>query len=153
MSLNRELELGDPREPVRNKVQTIIQSTVKIYAYSRLFQLLLENGLQSKVAKTRQGTLDELDNLLRKFGMAACEPAKAMPKIASMIGDKDAAVRKSALSVLRSGVTFTMFCSVLNRRYTVRHTFRLARRFGRWSVPSPLRTRPSWRNGSVGYLD
>ena len=89
-------------------MQAIIQSTVKVYAYSRLFQLLLENGLQSKVAKTRQGTLDELDNLLRKFGMAACEPTKALPKIASMIGDKDAAVRKSALSVLRSAFTFTI---------------------------------------------
>ena len=103
---SRHIKLGDPREPVRNKVQAIIQSTVKVYAYSRLFQLLLENGLQSKVAKTRQGTLDELDNLLRKFGMAACEPTKALPKIASMIGDKDAAVRKSALSVLRSVFTF-----------------------------------------------
>ena len=99
---SRHIKLGDSREPVRNKVQTIIQSTVKVYAYSRLFQLLLENGLHSKVAKTRQGTLDELDNLLRKFGMAACEPTKALPKIASMIGDKDATVRKSALSVLRS---------------------------------------------------
>ena len=104
---SRYIKLGDPREPVRNKVQTIIQSTVKVYAYSRLFQLLLEHGLQSKVAKTRQGTLDELDNLLRKFGMAACEPTKALPKIASMIGDKDATVRKSALSVLRSAFTFT----------------------------------------------
>jgi cytoskeleton-associated protein 5 len=73
-----------------------------------LFQLLLENGLQSKVAKTRQGTLDELDNLLRKFGMAACDPAKALPKIASMIGDKDATVRKSALSALRSAFTLTI---------------------------------------------
>lgn len=94
-------------------MQTIIQSTVKVYAYSRLFQLLLDNGLQSKVAKTRQGTLDELDNLLRKFGMAACEPTKAMPKIASMIGDKDATVRRSALSVLRSVSTFELHFSML----------------------------------------
>ena len=96
-------------------MQTIIQSTIKVYAYSRLFQLLLENGLQSKVAKTRQGTLDELDNLLRKFGMAACEPTKALPKIASTIGDKDAAVRKSALSVLRSVPTFVKHYLMLNR--------------------------------------
>ena len=100
------VQLGDPREPVRNKVQTIIRSSVKVYAYSRLFQLL-ENGLQSKIAKTRQGTLDELENLLRKFGMATCEPTKALPKIASAIGDKDPAVRKSALSVLRS--VFALF--------------------------------------------
>jgi len=112
---SRSTKLGDPREPVRNKVQAIIQSTVKVYAYSRLFQLLLENGLQSKVAKTRQGTLDELDNLLRKFGMAACEPTKTLPKIASMIGDKDAAVRKSALSVLRSVLTIAIHRPLLTR--------------------------------------
>ena len=109
------MKLGDPREPVRNKVQMIVQSTVKVYAYSRLFQLLLENGLRSKVAKTRQGTLDELDNLLRKFGMAACEPTKALPKIASMIGDKDAAVRKSALSALRSALAFAIYCTLLTK--------------------------------------
>lgn len=111
----RHVKLGDPREPVRNKVQTIVQSTVKVYAYSRLFQLLLENGLRSKVAKTRQGTLDELDNLLRKFGMAACEPTKALPKIAFMIGDKDAAVRKSALSVLRLVSAFAIHSPLLTR--------------------------------------
>jgi len=149
----RSTKLGDPREPVRNKVQTIIQSTVKVYAYSRLFQLLLENGLQSKVAKTRQGTLDELDNLLRKFGMAACEPTKTLPKIASMIGDKDAAVRKSALSVLRSVLTFTIYSTLLTRHYTAKHTFMLVRRYGHWLVPSLQRTRLSWRNDCVGSLD
>ena len=146
------IKLGDPREPVRNKVQAIIQSTVKVYAYSRLFQLLLENGLQSKVAKTRQGTLDELDNLLRKFGMAACEPTKALPKISSMIGDKDAAVRKSALSVLRSAFTPTTHDSLLTTWCTARHMFTSARRYGRWLVPFLRRTRPSWRNDSVEYL-
>jgi cytoskeleton-associated protein 5 len=59
--------------------------------------------------------LDELDNLLRKFGMAACEPTKALPKIASTIGDKDAAVRKSALSVLRSIFTFTIHYPLLTK--------------------------------------
>jgi cytoskeleton-associated protein 5 len=82
-------------------MQGIVQSTTKVYAYSRLFHLLLEHGLQSKVAKTRQGTLEELANLLRKFGIAACEPNKALPKIAAMIADKDAQVRKSALSAIR----------------------------------------------------
>ena len=141
--LNYHTKLGDPREPVRNKVQMIIQSTVKVYAYSRLFQLLLENGLQSKIAKTRQGTLDELDNLLRKFGMAACEPTKALPKIASTIGDKDATVRKSALSVLRSVFAFTVFSPLLTRSYPVRHTFMWVKRYGHWSGPFLRRTRPS----------
>jgi len=82
-------------------VQQIIQALPKVYAYSRLFQLLLEHGLKSKVAKTRQGALDEMTGLLKRSGMGACDPNKAFPLIASMIADKDAQVRKSALTTLR----------------------------------------------------
>ncbi|KAL1947742.1 hypothetical protein VTO73DRAFT_13466 [Trametes versicolor] len=93
-------KLGDAREPVRARVSHIIQTLPKVYAYSRVFQLLLEHSRTSKVAKTRQGTLDEQASLLKRFGIGACEPAKAFPVIASMISDKDPTVRKSALLVL-----------------------------------------------------
>lgn len=95
------LQLGEPREPVRVRVQQIIQELPKVYAYSRVFQILLEHGLKSKVAKTRQGALDEMGGILKKSGMGACEPSKAFPIIAAMISDKDASVRKSALGTLR----------------------------------------------------
>ncbi|THU90725.1 ARM repeat-containing protein [Dendrothele bispora CBS 962.96] len=98
-------KLGDAREQVRTRVQQIIQTLPKVYAYSRLFQLLLDHGLRSKVAKTRQGALDELSGLLKKSGISACEPSKAFPVIAGMISDKDPQVRKSALSVLSEGYT------------------------------------------------
>ena len=60
----------------------------------------MEYGLRSKVAKTRQGTLDEMAGILKRTGIGACEPSKAFPVVASLISDKDAAVRKSALSTL-----------------------------------------------------
>lgn len=82
-------------------MQQIIQTLPKVYAFSRVFSLLLEHGLKSKVAKTRQGTLDELAGILKRFGAGACEPAKAFPVIASAISDKDPNVRKSALAALR----------------------------------------------------
>jgi cytoskeleton-associated protein 5 len=72
-----------------------------VYPYSRIFQLLLEYGLKSKVAKTRQGSLDELASILKKSGLGACEPAKAFPLVAAMIADKDSQVRRSALVALR----------------------------------------------------
>ena len=78
-----------------------MQTLPKVYAYSRVFQLLLDYGLKSKVAKTRQGALDEMGSLLKRYGMGACEPAKAFPVIASMLADKDSSVRKSALGALR----------------------------------------------------
>ncbi|KAJ3923657.1 microtubule associated protein [Lentinula edodes] len=98
-------KLGDAREQVRVRVQNTIQSLPKVYAYSHVFQLLLEHGLKSKVAKTRQGTLDELATLLKKSGISACDPSKAFPLISSMISDKDSSVRKSALTVLSEGYT------------------------------------------------
>lgn len=99
-------KLGDAREPVRIRVQKIIQSLSKIYAYSRIFDLLLEHGLRSKVAKTRQGALDEIANLLKRNGLGAChQPGKAFPVIGSTIADKDSAVRKSALTVLSEAYT------------------------------------------------
>ena len=63
--------------------------------------MLLDYGLKAKVAKTRQGTLDELSAILKKSGMGACEPLKAFPFIATMLSDKDPHVRKSALGTLR----------------------------------------------------
>ena len=72
-----------------------------MYAYSRVFQLLLDHGLKAKVAKTRQGTLDEMSAILKKSGMGACEPSKSFPMIASLLSDKDAQVRKSTLGTLR----------------------------------------------------
>lgn len=95
-------QLGDAREVVRIRIQHIIQDLPKVYAYSRIFQLLLDHGLKSKVAKTRQGTLDELGGLLKRSGMGACDPGKAFPVIATMISDKDSLVRKAALNTLRS---------------------------------------------------
>lgn len=93
-------QLGDAREIVRHRVQHIIQTLPKAFSSSRLFTLLLEQGLRSKVNKTRQGTLDEMASMIKKKGMAVCDPLKAFPVIASMVDDKDPATRKSALSVI-----------------------------------------------------
>ncbi|KAF9052604.1 microtubule associated protein [Panaeolus papilionaceus] len=98
-------KLGDPREQVRTRVQQIIRTLPTVYAYSRLFQLLLEHGLKAKVAKTRQYALDELSVILKKSGMGACEPSKAFPAIAATLSDKDPSVRKAALGALSEAYT------------------------------------------------
>ncbi|KAF8709603.1 Microtubule associated protein, partial [Rhizoctonia solani] len=96
-------KLGDAREAVRIRVQGIIQNLQLVFPTSRLFSILLEHGTRSKVAKTRQGTLDELASILKKSGIRACDPAKAFPAIASLISDKDPYVRKSTLTVIAEG--------------------------------------------------
>ena len=79
----------------------MLQLLARVYAYSRIFSLILEHGLRSKNAKTRQGALDELTGVLKRSGLGACDPPKAFPQIAALISDKDAQVRKSALGALR----------------------------------------------------
>ena len=94
------LQLGDARELIRNRVQTVMQTLPKVFSSSRLFSLLLEHGLRSKVAKTRQGALDEMANIIKKKGVVVCDPSKALPLIAAAVNDKDPSVRKSALTVI-----------------------------------------------------
>ncbi|KAG9019496.1 Microtubule-associated protein, microtubule dynamics during spindle orientation [Tulasnella sp. 427] len=96
-------KLGDSREPVRVRVQAVVQSLAKVYPSSRLYHLLLEYGLKSKVAKTRQGALEEMAAILKRVGLSPCEPGKTFPVVGSMIGDKDPSVRKAALTVLSEG--------------------------------------------------
>ena len=79
-----------------------MQSLPKVYACSRVFDLLLEHGLKLKVAKTRQSALDEVENPLKRNGMGACNQcSKVFPTIGSMMADKDSGVRKSTLFMLR----------------------------------------------------
>lgn len=93
-------QLGDAREIVRHRVQSIIQSLPRTFSSSRLFSFMLEYGLRSKVSKTRQGALDEMAFMIKKKGMAVCDAPRAFPVIASMVGDKDPSTRKAALSVI-----------------------------------------------------
>jgi cytoskeleton-associated protein 5 len=117
------------------RVQQIFQTLPKVYAYSRVFQLVLDHGSKSKVAKTRQLSLEELGGILKRSGMGACHPAKDCPLIASMISDKDPGVRKSALSTLRFVFDFDFLSLPFHTSLLVKSTCLKARRFGLTSAP------------------
>jgi hypothetical protein len=123
------------------RVQQIFQTLTKVYAYSRVFQLVLDHGSKAKVAKTRQLSLDELGGILKRSGMGACHPAKDCPVIASMISDKDPGVRKSALTTLR----FVSFNSdiylLIHAGCSVKSTCLRGRKFGLLLGLLPLRTK------------
>jgi cytoskeleton-associated protein 5 len=140
-------QFGDAREPIRVRVQQIFQTLPKVYAYSRVFQLVLEHGSKSKVAKTRQLSLDELGGILKRSGMGACNPTKDCPVIASMISDKDPGVRKSALTTLRFvSSNFEVYLPI-QTGFSVKSTCLRARKFGLSSVLSTLRTRRNLKRG------
>ncbi len=112
------------------RVQQIFQTLPKVYAYSRVFQLVLDHGSKSKVAKTRQLSLDEMGGILKRSGMGACHPAKDCPVIASMISDKDPGVRKSALSTLRLVFESDFLSLPFHMSLLVKSTCLKERRFG-----------------------
>ncbi len=96
---------------------------------------MLDHGSKSKVAKTRQLSLDELGGILKRSGMGACHPAKDCSMIASMISDKDPGVRKSALSTLRFVSSSSTFSLLFHTNLLVRSTCLKAKKSGLTSAP------------------
>ncbi|EJT96656.1 ARM repeat-containing protein [Dacryopinax primogenitus] len=96
-------KLGDSREVTREKIRGIFRLLEKQYPYSKIFQLLMEYGLQSKNARTRQSSLEDMASLLNRYGMSICQPSKAFPAVAVMVSDRDTNVRQAALSVIGEG--------------------------------------------------
>ncbi|KAG8985770.1 Microtubule-associated protein, microtubule dynamics during spindle orientation [Tulasnella sp. JGI-2019a] len=135
-------KLGDGRETVRVRVQNIMHNLPKVYPSSRLFQLAIDHGLKSKIAKTRQGALEEMGNILRRVGISACEPTKAFPIIGSLIGDKDPSVRKAALSTIGEGYVLAgekiwQFVGALSPKDKTQLEERLKRTSGPSKPPTP----------------
>ncbi|KAG8908511.1 Microtubule-associated protein, microtubule dynamics during spindle orientation [Tulasnella sp. 403] len=135
-------KLGDGRETVRVRVQTIVQNFARIFPPSNIFQNLLNHGLRSKNAKTRQGALEEIGYILKRHGMNVCDPPKAFPVIASMIAD--ASVRKAALSAISEGYVLCgekiwQYVGPLSPKDKTQLEERLKRTSGPSKPPSPPR--------------
>lgn len=81
-------------------MKAIIRSTGSIYPSSKTFSALLEHGLHSKNSRTRSESAEELGYLFQRQGLSVCQPSKALPVIASLISDKDAACRSGALAAI-----------------------------------------------------
>ncbi|RKP07487.1 hypothetical protein THASP1DRAFT_30693 [Thamnocephalis sphaerospora] len=72
----------------------------RIYPASRIFAVILDQGLKSKNSRTRAESLDELGSLIQRNSLSVCTPQKALPTIAAHIGDRDASVRNGAINAL-----------------------------------------------------
>lgn len=93
-------QLGDAKEPIRQRSRNAIRVMGSIYPSSKIFTALLEYGSCHKNSRCRTETVEELGNLLRRQGISVCQPHKAMPLLASMLADKDAACRSATLGTL-----------------------------------------------------
>lgn len=65
-----------------------------------MLNFLLDTAANSKNAKARAECLDEVGSLIQQNGTAVMLPNKALPLIATHIGDRDAGVRNAALSAI-----------------------------------------------------
>ncbi|MBW0483744.1 hypothetical protein O181_023459 [Austropuccinia psidii MF-1] len=93
---------GDSKEVLRTRIRMIFKNICGIYPFSKVFQSLVDNGLKSKNARVRAECAEELSALFQRHGLSVCQPAKALPLIASLISDRDSSVRNGALSALAS---------------------------------------------------
>ncbi|RWS17773.1 cytoskeleton-associated protein 5-like protein [Dinothrombium tinctorium] len=92
---------GDPKNVFRQKVHDILEELKNIYPPNKLFIFVMQ-GLASKNARQRATCLDELGFLISSYGMSICQPSPsvAVKEIGKQIGDKDSAVRNSALNCI-----------------------------------------------------
>lgn len=93
---------GDSKEVLRTRIRTIFKNLCGIYPFSKVFQSLIDHGLKAKNARIRAECAEELSALFQRHGLNVCQPAKALPLIATLISDRDSAVRNGALSALAS---------------------------------------------------
>ncbi|KAG0145811.1 hypothetical protein CROQUDRAFT_658187 [Cronartium quercuum f. sp. fusiforme G11] len=96
---------GDSKEVLRTRIRGIFKHICSIYPFSKVFQSLIDHGLKSKNARVRAECAEELSALFQRHGLNVCQPAKALPLIASLISDRDSSVRNGALSALASAYT------------------------------------------------
>ncbi|KAI8334829.1 armadillo-type protein [Chlamydoabsidia padenii] len=93
-------KVGDPKETMRARIRSILTSICVIYPASKMLNFLLDTAANSKNAKARAECLDEVGSLIQQNGTAVMLPNKALPLIATHIGDRDAGVRNAALSAI-----------------------------------------------------
>lgn len=61
------LQIGDPKESVRNGVRSLFKQICQIYSASRLFTYIIE-GLKSKNARQRAECLEALGSIIQDYG-------------------------------------------------------------------------------------
>lgn len=62
----------------------------------------MDNGLKAKNARVRAESIDELGSLVQRQGMTVCQPNRALPVMATLISDRDPAVRSATLNAFAS---------------------------------------------------
>lgn len=93
-------KVGDPKEIMRTRIRAILKSLCRIYPASKIFNYLLDSAAASKNAKGRAECLEEIGALVQRNGISVMLPSKALPLIATHIGDRDAGVRNAALNAI-----------------------------------------------------
>ncbi|ORZ13461.1 armadillo-type protein [Absidia repens] len=93
-------KIGDPKEIIRAKIRSILNSACTIYPPSKMVNILLDSAANSKNPKARAECLDEIGTLLQQYGISVMLPNKALPLIATHIGDRDPGVRNTALNAI-----------------------------------------------------
>lgn len=94
------MQLGDSKETIRTRTRSIVRSLGSIYPSSKVFTQLLDQASRAKSARVRSESIEEVGNLIQRHGLGVCQPSKALPELAALLGDRDAASRSAALDAL-----------------------------------------------------
>lgn len=110
------LQIGDPKDSVRNGVRSLFKQICLVYPVNRLFTYIME-GVKSKNARQRAECLEAMGSIIQDYGkieivtviffywsfrsgITVCTPSPAacLKEVAKQISDRDNSVRNAALN-------------------------------------------------------
>lgn len=99
MTSHVRLQIGDPKDSVRNGVRSLFKQIGYVYSISRLFSYIMD-GIKSKNARQRAECLEVMGSIIEDYGVTVClpSPASCLKEVAKQISDRDNAVRNAALN-------------------------------------------------------
>ena len=90
-------EMGSNNESIRGQMREVVKKTTQVYPASKMFSFAMDAALSTRNQRSKAEVLAEMAALVDRLGLdQVCVPCKALPMMASMIGERDSLVRNAA---------------------------------------------------------
>jgi cytoskeleton-associated protein 5 len=90
-------EIGSNNESIRGQMREVVKKVTHVYPASKMFSFAMDAALNTRNQRSKAEVLAEMAALVDRLGLdQVCVPCKALPMMASMIGERDVLVRNAA---------------------------------------------------------
>jgi len=90
-------EVGSNSDGVRKHIRELLKKATQVYPASKIFGFAMDTLHCTRNQRSRAENLSEMAALIDRLGLdQVCMPSKALPAIASYVGERDSLVRNAA---------------------------------------------------------